>query len=178
MQWLGAIGAAGRLSITEDKFLDILRVIGQPLQIVFRNAGGVPCTCYDSTYGTSDKRCTICDGTGFTTGWTTKADVGFVELRGERIQGAHQRLQTKAGRVHTIDATAFIKAKWYDPNPIMIDNIGIKLEDFIIFQNLEMMVISVIPRYGTVPNRPVFLRIDLEKQPYNITDTANVKIFQ
>lgn len=163
-QWLGQIGAVVPPNITEEIFVDALRANDHVFELYTRGTT-VNCTCFNETYKTADRNCTICEGTGNISGWTKQpalSFLGFWQSWSEGNQDQHQRIHERAGPIDTLDGQIFTEGKWFDI---------IHLQDVIVWKpkgestGYELKVIAKNPRFGN-NNNMVFIRLDVTRNPY------------
>jgi hypothetical protein len=170
IQWLGQQGAAAQMDITEDLFLDVLRNFGTVFQL-YRRDGQPNCTCISATYGTADRSCSSCKGTGFIGGHVAEAKHSFMGLflvRTEGRQDQHQRLYSKTGPVDTLDGRVYCEKKWFEI---------IKIDDVMVWKpktsddGYELRIISKNPNIAMM-NQRIYTQLDVTKNPYPLRPTA------
>lgn len=169
-QWLGQQGAVFSLNITEDMFVDVIRNYGTVFDL-YRRVGKPNCTCISKTYGTADRSCTICKGTGFIGGYTMEVQHSFLGIflvRTEGRQDQHQRLYAKTGPVDTLDGRVYCEKKWFEI---------INLDDVMVWKppvspdGYELRIISKNPNIAMI-NQRVYTQLDVTKNPVPMRPTA------
>jgi len=157
-------------AVMRENFDQVLRYRGQVVKLWHRPVT-VNCPCVHPEYKTADKYCTLCEGTGSTTGWTEEPDLTFVAIvfiATEIRQDQHSKLRTRTGPLETLDGRMYIEARWW-LDIHMFDHIIFKQKDQT--EGSEMQIISKLPRYGP-GNEIIFIRCDLEKQPTKLRQAA------
>lgn len=147
-------------------FNQVLRHYGTVFDLYLRGQI-IDCPNIDRIYGTADRDCSICKGTGSTTGYTKQANASFLGMlyvRTEGSQDQHQRLYGKMGPIDTLDARLYCEARWYEL---------INIDDVLVWKpeasedGYELKIISKNPNIGMI-NKRVYTQCDVTKNPFKM----------
>jgi hypothetical protein len=167
-QFLGEMGGTVLPYIGDWEFKELLRCYGRTVTLMQLQETEV-CSCFDGNWNSFDSNCEICAGNGSAQGYLSKVIKCVVIPKSERGQGYHQKLHSKAGDITTFDAYGFIQGRHWDNTVSPASNEGIKAgRDYLIVDGIEMRIIGIIPRWGSIPHRPVFILLELERITHQV----------
>lgn len=170
-QYLGHQGAAMPPNITEDILLDVINSYGTTFDLYIRGQT-IDCICINSVYGSADRECPLCGGTGSTGGYAKQPDrsfLGILQFRSEGRQDQHQKLYSKHGPIDTMDGRLYTQRKYFEI---------IHIDDVLVWKpptsedGYELKIISKDPEF-VLRNQQVFVTCDVTRNPYPMRSDAS-----